>query len=196
MKTARTFALLLSACLAMGCAPSLNPLSSKETAVRDPAIEGVWFRDDLKYDFDRRESLSIQMIRDDSSTPGDNSFAYTIALETKQASNTFVANLVELGGRRFLDLCSSEYPLNPHVLPVHHIFRITLSDNQLLVAPLDANKLEQTINAKEPAFPVARVDRRLVLTGSTAELQAFFAKYDQEVFAKDRPFRKARPATK
>jgi len=105
----------------------------------------------------------------------------------------YFALCVELAGRRYLDIYSLNDLANPDVIPVHNIVRVAVSKNRFTLAPLDMEKVQRILETNEPGFPVSKIGRRLVLTGSTAELQAFFAKYGDRVFAAERSFKK-RPA--
>ncbi len=199
MKRVQEYLLLCGIWFAAGCVSSINPLYTKETSVRDAAIEGIWFLcDENPIDGSkRRESLSILPICDRNPPLKEDVVGYTIAVDTLRSSEAFDAKLVELGGRRFLDVYSLEDLANPNSIPVHNILLITVADDELTVAALDPSKLEQVIKAGEPHLSVARVGRRLVLTASTAELQAFLATHGEQVFGAERRYRKApQPAGK
>ncbi len=183
--------LALGVWLAAGCVSTISPLYTTDNAVQDPAIEGIWFRDDLRVDGEtRRESLSIRP-HDDEALPFESDIpGYTIAFDTVNDSEVFEAKLVVLGARQYLDVYSLKGLARPDVVPVHNILRVTLVNNQLAIAAIDRQKLERVIASEELSLAIAHIGGRVVLMGSTAELQGFLLAHGDEVFGAERRYSK------
>lgn len=196
MRSSHALSLLLAPLFAAGCVSTINPLFSPDIVRQNASIEGVWFRvDDVTAGAGpKNESLSIRPDHDGDGEPEDGSAAgYLMTLDTPQTSETMQAKLVELGGCQFLDVYSITELLRPDVIPVHNILRIALAEDELLVAQVDRTKFEKILKTENVELAVARVGRRLVLTGSTAELQGFFATHSERVFGAERRYRKSLP---
>ena len=168
-----------------------NPLYTKDNSVQDPRIQGIWFCDDLRVDGEtRRESLSIRP-HDDEALPFESDIpGYAIVFDTVNSSEVFEAKLVILGAHQYFDVYSLKGLARPDAVPVHNILRVTLVNNQLAVAAIDRQKLEQVIASEEPSLAMAHVGGRVVLTGSTAELQAFLSMHGDQVFGAERRYSK------
>lgn len=174
-----TAPLLLAAVFVLaGCWPqSLHPLyDTEDQLVFDPAIEGVWQQDETQYEFRRRED------EDDK--------GYTLTVSSGEHEPTqFVARLVELGGRRFLDVTPvfgqegvpAHYAMT--TLPTHTIARATLADGVLQLALMDLQGIEARLQEQpdliaheRPAVVGVEGEANLLmLTAPTPALRAFVA---------------------
>lgn len=188
MKRFCTFAIGLAAWLSAGCVSTLNPLYSKDVAAQDPAMEGIWFLEpDSPLAGAGRQWQSVSI----SKSSGDGDLGgYSLTFDTPESSKTYAAQLVELAGRKYLDIYAPNEAVNPDAIPVHNIVRVSVAQGRLALALLDKQKVQQILDLDEPALPVAQIGERLVFTGSTAKLQAFFAKYGDRLFAAERTFHK------
>jgi hypothetical protein len=108
----------------------------------------------------------------------------------------FEVKLVVLGAHQYLDVYSVKDLARPDVVPVHNILRVNLVNDQLAVAAIDRQKLEQSIKVDEPDLAVAHVGGRLVLTGSTAELQALLLAHGDKIFGAERRYGKRLPPSR
>jgi len=94
--------LILSGALA-GCAPvdSMNPLYDGKTTVFDPALLGQWQSGDGSFSFTRQDDSGYELA---IATRDDGGQVHTMVFE---------AHLVELQGRRFLDIGPTEWSSSP-----------------------------------------------------------------------------------
>ncbi|MDX1953757.1 MAG: hypothetical protein SFY81_16425, partial [Verrucomicrobiota bacterium] len=95
----------------------------------------------------------------------------------------FFAHLVKLGGATYLDLYPEDDPLEElkmgglyeSALILGHLFlKVSVHASELKVATLDSDWLEKKL-AENPAFVPHRrgAEKRLILTGTTEEMQKF-----------------------
>jgi hypothetical protein len=161
-----------------GCIPvSLHPLGTEKDVIYDPALVGKWR--------DGEEQLIIKKA-DDS--------GYLLVINTPKAPpEKFRAQLVRLGDFLFLDL-SPEAQANEnnvrwwfHLIAGHSFSKVKITKDTLQLTLLNEDWLEKKILAKEVPLAHEYIDDRLILTGSTEELQAFVKKYgaDKEAFPTD-----------
>src|ERR1035438_10454400 len=80
------FTLLLA-----GCVPSVSPLYTAKDLVYDPALVGVWAKDE-------KDATTWKFEKGDESS-------YKLVVVEGENSSPFVAHLVQLGEHRFMDLC-------------------------------------------------------------------------------------------
>ncbi|MEX0717977.1 MAG: hypothetical protein WD066_15390 [Planctomycetaceae bacterium] len=127
----------------------------------------------------------------------------------------FVAGIVKIDGRHYLDLTTSHFYQDPeagptvwgHLLPVHSIARIELKDGRLLISPVDIEKFRELLSRRPEAVrhipyrPVPldegdawRADLP-VLTSSSAELRQFLKDHGKrDIWQKNQlEFEKADP---
>jgi hypothetical protein len=153
-----------------GCdVSSINPLASDEFLDKNPSLLGNWAFD--KFD----SGVPLSIVR------GDNVNGFEISsLQRNHESTVYAAKLVRLGEYSFIDGVSKK-SVGFDAVPIHHILRVDIQKDTLVLRKIDLGKMEELLR-NEPTFPVARIDKRLVLTGSTDELQAFFRQYGDQVF--------------
>lgn len=153
----------------MGCyVQSIHPLYTDKTMTFDADLVGTWVsQEDEEYVFTMSDT-----------TRG----MYTLLSDESGATARFEAVLVELGGAAFLDI----YPDAPesentfymdHLLRVHNILRVEMDADTLWASDFDAEWLQTMLDKKRFRLSHVPLDGAILLTGSTAELQAFVAKY-------------------
>lgn len=179
----------LLAVLLGGCVPvmSLHPLFTKENVVFEEKLLGTWV--------------------DDPNSPGviwefkriaEPEKAYKLIFsDDKGKKGSFVARLVKLENRLFLDVYPAELPWEPEdpnnvkwlynsffLIPAHTFMKIDSIEPQLKMQLTDDNKMEELLKEYPDAVKHTSVEDRLVLTASTKELQTFVLKYadDNRVF--------------
>lgn len=163
-----------AALLVAGCVPSLNPLYTEKDVVYDAELVGVWTNTD----------------ETDKSTwafeKGDGS-AYKLVLTEGDKVSPFVAHLVQLGQHRFLDLCPDRDVLkdgkqgglyNSALIPGHLFLKVQQISPVLQLGMLDVDWLDKLLKANPKAVAHQEMEGGgVVLTASTAELQAFVIKH-------------------
>ena len=98
-----------------------------------------------------------------------------------------------LGRSLFLDVVSKEHPSQDFWIPSHGVWRIELNSNAMYLGMMTREWLERRIEEQRVRVPYARITKRaIVLTGTTEELQEFFADHawDDEAFERAGPFRR------
>jgi len=111
---------------------------------------------------------------------------------------SFVAHLVKLQNKLFLDIFPSELPWEPEdpnkmdwpynslfLIPAHTFVKIDSIEPRLKLSLTLESKMEELLKENPSAVEHTTAGKKLVLTGSTKELQAFVLKYadDERVFA-------------
>jgi len=152
---------LLNGCLTQ----SLQPLYDATTVTFDERLLGSWRDGDSVWLFEAEGARSYRLTLSEEEEP----------LETE-------THLVRLDDRLFLDIYVDRPPddtneiLGVLLLPVHTILRVDQMDDRLVLSSLDMNWWKQE---REELSGVAHafVDDRLLLTGRTDALQAFFAEH-------------------
>lgn len=161
-----------------GCGTSsINPLASDDVLQENPLLLGNWVF------YKSRSGVPISIVRDGAG------FEIT-SLQRNQDSTVYSAKLIRLGEHSFIDAVTTK-SIGFDAVPIHHILRVDIGENSLTLYGTDPDKIEEVLR-NEPAFPVARIGetlkKRLVLTGSTDELQAFFRQYGDRVFGEPTRF--------
>jgi hypothetical protein len=187
MKTKKLLFYLLAAMLG-GCIPvmSLHSLHTEKDIVFDVKLLGTWIDDPNK------PEATWKFTRMDK--PNN---AYNLLLtENKEEKGLFIAYLVKLQDKLFLDLspfsAESDDP-NEGNLPFNAIFLISAHtfikvdsiEPQLKFGLTQDNKMKELLKADPNAVKHTIIDDRLILTASTKELQSFVLKYadDNRLFA-------------
>ncbi len=200
MKTKKLLFYLLSAILA-GCVPvmSLHPLYTEEDVLFEEKLLGTWVQDtdETAWEF---------------SCPNEPEKAYELIFTDKEGKKgSFVAHLVRLENRLFLDVFPKEFPckaeeekhqlvedkiiLTVKVLmkwhynalffvPFHTFIKINSIEPQLKMQLTDDEDMGKLLKENPNAVKHQLVEDKLLLTVSTKELQAFVLKYadDNRVF--------------
>jgi hypothetical protein len=123
--------------------------------------------------------------------------SYTLLCDEAGASSRFQAVLVDIDGETFLDI----YPEAPdndssfyldHLLRVHNILHLERSADTLWVSNFDAEWLETVVAQKKVSIAHVPLDGAVLLTATTADLQAFVRKYAKTPEALTEPMRMLR----
>ncbi|GAF73214.1 unnamed protein product, partial [marine sediment metagenome] len=120
--------------------------------------------------------------------------------DNKGKKGSFVAHLVKLQNRLFLDVYPDELPWEPDdpnevkrlynsffLIPAHTFMRIDSIEPQLKMRLTDDDKMKKLLEEDPNAVKHTSIENKLILTASTKELQAFVLKYadDERVFANE-----------
>lgn len=169
--------LLAGLLVAAGCIPSLNPLYTDKDLSFDPALVGAWGDMD-----DASGSWTFTRSGPQS---------YGLVIRDKGNTSLMEARLVALGDYRFLDLYPNEDGLaaakvedfyRAALVPGHLFLKVLQVEPELRLVLLDEEWLDKLLAADPGAIRHNRAaesgrDHRVVLTASTAELQAFVLKH-------------------
>lgn len=162
--TKRIYAAAMILLLA-GCVPSLHELYTEDTVVFDPKLVGCWEASDSLWCFTRHENQDAYDL---------------IIIEKEEQKSYLLAHLVDLDGRRYLDLYpKDQVDLNTgdwtrfHLLPVHTFMRVETADPNLALALMKPDTVEELLKENPRLVKHEVVDDRVVLTASPRELQAF-----------------------
>ena len=193
------------AVLMAGCVPivSLHPLFTKDTIVFEEKLLGTWVEDSNKpqvtWEFARLEEDIAERLPPALRDQIQKCYRVTIT-DDKGRRGSFAACLVKLQDRLFLDILPDKFPAGEQdpekmklaynaffFLPVHTFVRVGSLDGQLKVRLTDDEGFKKLLEAEPKAVRYDTIDDRPVLTASTAELQAFLAKYadDERLFPSD-----------
>ena len=188
MKTKKFLFYLLAALLG-GCIPvmSLHPLFNEKDVVFDEKLLGGWVDD----------SNSIWEFK----RVGESENAYNLIFTDKEGKKgSFVAHLVKLENRLFLDVYPSEPPWDEKdpnkiewlyntlfYIPAHTFIKINGIEPELKLQLTDDDELKKLLKEDPNAAEHTSIEDKLVLTASTKELQAFVLKYadDSRLFTKE-----------
>ena len=164
--------LVAVAVILTACVPSLQPLYSPETIVFREELIGIW-----KEKPDDEESWTF--------TKGENN-AYHLAIREKDESSQLEARLVKLGEHHFLDLYPKSDALEgaklgdfyrATLVPGHLIIKVKLGA-KLEMQLMQPENLDKMLKADPKALAHTYVESdRLLITASTADLQAFIKKH-------------------
>jgi hypothetical protein len=153
-----------------GCVPSLHPLYTDEDLIFDPALVGTWGDEDSQdtWTFAKSGEKEYRLVYTDQ--------------EGKKGK--FVAHLLKVDGRMYLDLFPDEPDLEAndfykgHLLPVHSFMRIATIEPNLRCASVNPEWLDEFLKQNPDAIKHERLEDGVVLTAQPKELQAFLAKHD------------------
>jgi hypothetical protein len=168
--TKRTGVLLSAAAVLLaGCVvSSVCPFYTEKDLVFEPAIVGSWINQNdtgETWKFERGEKL-----------------AYRFTLIEERHATVMEARAFKLEGQLFMDIHSLDQDI--HVIPAHYLLKVTALAPRLRMSEVDDEWLLALL-AKDPTALRHHVlqtgdkpeDRRLVLTGDTAELQKFMVQH-------------------
>jgi len=188
MNTKKLFCYVFAVLLG-GCVPvlSLQPLYTESDVVPEKRLLGVWVDDPNKPDT-TWEFSSIE-------EPNN---AYKLIFSDEEGKKgSFIARVVKLQSRLFLDVYPSDLPWEaddpnkmdwPYnsffLIPAHTFLRMDSVEPQLKMRLMLESKVKELLTEKPDIVKHASVGDRLVLTAPTKELQAFILKYadDERVF--------------
>ena len=201
MKT-KKFLFYLLAVILGGCVPviSLHPLYTEKDVVVDKKLYGTWV-DDANNTKTTWEFKSIDEPKN----------AYKLIFSDDEGmKGSFVAHLVKLQNRLFLDIFPSELPWEPEdpnkmdwpynslfLIPAHTFVKIDSIEPQLKLRLMLESKMEELLKENPNAVEHTSVGDRLVITGSTKELQAFVLKYadNEKIFTDQITLSRKEPTT-
>jgi hypothetical protein len=200
--------------LLAGCVPivSLHPLFTKDTVTFDERLLGTWVgegdQSELTWEFTRLEESAAERLpaglRDQAQK------CYRTNIADKEHKGSFVACLVKLQDRLFLDVLTDKFPSgeqNPEsmrfaynaffFLRVHTFARVSSIGDQLKVRLTDDEGFKKLLEAEPKAVRHDTIDEQPILTASTAELQAFVTKYadDERLFPNEVTLKRKMDAT-
>ena len=201
MKT-KKFLFYLLAVILGGCVPviSLHPLYTEKDVVVDKKLYGTWV-DDANNTKTTWEFKSIDEPKN----------AYKLIFSDDEGmKGSFVAHLVKLQNRLFLDIFPSELPWEPEdpnkmdwpynslfLIPAHTFVKIDSIEPQLKLRLMLESDMEELLKENPSAVEHTSVGDRLVITGSTKELQAFVLKYadNEKIFTDQITLSRKEPTT-
>ena len=144
-----------------GCVPSLHELYSEKDLIFEPRLLGEW----VEAKPDSKSTLIF-------TKSGDKEYKM---VSTDQADKfSFVAHLVKLGDKLFLDI-SGDSSVDCHTLalPVHMFFLVSQFEPTLRMRDFSDDWLKEYLKGNPAALKHDIVDKDLVVTASTTELQRF-----------------------
>lgn len=181
--------LLLGGCVPVLC---LHPLYTKEDIVLEKKLTGTWVDDanhpETTWEFkriDEPENAYKLIFTDEDGKKG-----------------SFIAHLLKLQNKLFLDVYPSELPWEPDdpntmdwpynsffLIPAHTFIKIDSIDPQLKMRLALESKIEELLTEDPNAVKHMSIGERVVLTASTKELQALVLKHadDDKLFADEIP---------
>jgi hypothetical protein len=188
MKTKKLLFYLLAALLG-GCIPvmSLHPLYTEKDVVFEAKLLGTWV--------DNPNSPETVWQFSDANKQ-EKKYKFTFADKDGQ-KGLFVAHLVKLQNRLFMDVYPSEPPWNEEdpnkvewsyntlfFIPSHTFIKINSLQPELKLQLTDDDELKKLFEEKPNAIEHISIEDKLILTASTQKLQAFVLKYadDSRVF--------------
>ncbi len=189
----KKFLFYLLATLLGGCVPvmSLHSLYTEENVVFEEKLLGTWLDDpnspEAIWEFNRIEEP-------------ENAYKLFFS-DNKGKKGSFVAHLVKLENRLFLDVYPSELPWEPDdpnevkwlynsffLIPTHTFIKIDSIEPQLKMRLTNDEELKEQLLWEDPnAVKHTSIEGRIILTASTKELQAFVLKHadDNRVFTNE-----------
>jgi hypothetical protein len=188
MKTKKLLFYMLAVILG-GCVPvlSLHPLYTEKDIVVDKKLYGMW-TDDPNSPKTTWEFKSIDEPKN----------AYKLIFTDEEGKKgSFVAHLVKLQDKLFLDIFPSELPWDSEdpnkmdwpynslfLIPAHTFVKVDSIEPQLKLRLTLESKMEELLKENPGVVEHTSVGDRIVLTESTKKLQAFVLKYadDERVF--------------
>jgi hypothetical protein len=180
--------------LFVGCIPSLHALYTDKDVIYDPALVGTWYTGDgqANFVFTRADDKSYKAV-------------YT---DKDGKTGEFTIHLLQLKDTRFLDF----YPLGDsltqsdffkgHLVPAHSFMRVYSTVPDLVLGDMDYDWTKNFLAANPAALAHELIgeggnDKELVLTASTADLQAFvLAHMNDDGFFKPNTLMREQPATR
>jgi len=202
MKTKKLLFYMLAVLLG-GCVPviSLHPLYTEKDVVVDKKLCGTW----IDNSGDTKTTWEFEHIDEPKN-------AYKLIFTDEEGKKgSFVAHMVKLQNRLFLDIFPSELPWEPEdpnkmdwpynslfLIPAHTFVKIDSIEPQLKLRLTLESKMEELLKENPSAVEHIFVGDRIVLTASTKKLQAFVLKYadDERAFTDMFALTRKEPKTK
>ena len=202
MKTKKILFYALAALMG-GCIPvlSLQPLYTQDTLVFNEQLIGTWVDDpndpEVSWEFTRMPYAEAEQLPDLLEQAYEKVYRLRIRDEELREGR-FVAALVSLDGKLFLDVLADKFPCAEEdieqmklfynaflFVPGHSFIKVSIAGDRLQLHLTNDDDFQRLLDDKPKAIASAAVEDRIILTASTKKLQAFVAKYadDERLFA-------------
>jgi hypothetical protein len=152
--------------LLAGCVRSVHPFYTSEQVVFDPTMSGTWADADLKNKF--------------VVTPVADATQYEVAYTDKDnKTGHFIVHLAKLQDQLFADVSPAEPSdendtYTAHLLPLHSLLLVENTPPNIRIRSIDYDWLKKQLESGGVKLRYEAIDKHdLILTASTAELQAF-----------------------
>ena len=165
MRKAAMWLLLGFLLLPVGCVPSLHPLYTDQDVIFDQSVLGVWAEDGSK------ETWAL--------TRGGEKEYRLVHTDEDGKKGEFVAHLLKVEGRMFLDL----YPVEPelpqndlyrdHLLRVHSFVAVLQTEPAIRISYVEPQWLKKFLDKQPSALRHEKINDEVVITASPKELQKF-----------------------
>jgi hypothetical protein len=161
--------LILSGCIVL----SLHPYYTAENLYFEPGLEGNWKESD--------ESDELWTFE----KSGEN--GYRVIITTEEKSETFEVKMFSINDMMFLDALPERFPkefdyLNSHSIRVHSLYQLDYKDNSFEIRSMDYGWLKENLKNSKLGIDHEIIDKRIILTASTEELQAFIVQNIETLF--------------
>ena len=183
------FLFYLLAAMLGGCIPviSLHSLYTEKDVVFDAKLLGTWIEDPNK------PEAAWEFKRIDEPNNAYN----LVVTDDDGEKGSFVAHLVKLQNKLFLDICPDKLPFESDdpsevkwpfnsilLIPAHTFIKVDSIEPQLKMRQTQDDKMKELLAEDPNAVKHTIIEDRLILTAPTKELQAFVLKYadDSRVF--------------
>jgi hypothetical protein len=152
------------------CVPSLHPLFTEKDLIFDPDLIGTWVDEDGKNTWTFQKS-------------GENS--YELVYTENEEPAKFQAHLLKLGDFLFLDVSPEELDRKNGLyrglfIPTHGFARIWIEGDSVRLAYLDPDWLVHMVDSKKISIGHDFIDKTIILTAQTKDLQKFALKYAED----------------
>ncbi len=156
--------------LVTGCTRSLHPLYTEKELIFDSSLLGCWMNDE------QTERWQV--------TKGENQQYDILFTDENGATGTFVAHLLKLDDKLFLDLFPAEVDAGTvntfhyfHMVPVHTFAHVRQTAPDLILLLPNPEWLEKLLEEKPEAIRHDVSGGGFLLTATTSELQAFWLEH-------------------
>jgi len=156
----------------MACVPSLQPFFTPADLTFEPKLVGKWSADNSNDSWEFRRN-------------GDKSYMLIYTDKNGQAGH-FDAHLFKLGDLMLLDLYPDDDTVENleapdfyrvHIMPIHTLARIDSIGPTLVMSFMHPKWLDEHLATNPDSIPHTRVKDRIVLTGTTRQLQDLVTKH-------------------
>lgn len=200
-----TFALLTAALLLTGCGvPSVHPLYEPEDLIMDESLTGLWESGDTRYmvqslsqlqdsvdkytsdpDYDRTTvdvtGLSVDQDALDEFRDFGLDNAYLVwNPEEEEPENVFLAGLLQVGNRYYMDFYQFENKEIVLAFPVHVFRQAEIRGDTLVMRDFDEDYLKELIRNRQLRIKHEVSMDQFLLTAPPDELQKFVRKYGED----------------
>ena len=166
MKQVSTTIILAAVFLGVACVPSLNPLFTEEDLIFDSSLIGVWTEEGSG------ETWALSSC--------DSRLEYALThTDAKGKKGEFLARLVRVGNRTFLDIV----PVKPgfsqndfyqgHFFSTHTFAHIVKTESSVMLSVLEPRWLKDFLMDNPGAIRYQKIRDEIVLASTPKETQAF-----------------------